>query len=564
MQNNDLQHRIGLFKTNTFKPLLLSCVIAFFGMLLMASCTKKTEAEISVTTKEVTDITESSAKTGGSVTSTGYSVGDCGVCYGESHNPSLNNSFTKDHEGDGSFSSTLSNLKSGTKYYVRAYAKMSSGIEYGDETSFTTKGGYTINVFANPTAGGTVTGAGTYQQGQSCTVTATAKSGYNFTKWTENSNLVSSDASYSFTVTGSKNLEAHFDVQCYTISASAMPSSAGIVTGIGAYPQGQSCTLTAKALYGYTFDNWTEDGNEVSTDPSYTFTVSNDRILTANFTYQGVGTVPTGAINGVFSVSASQYVFFSQGNLQYQASTNTWRFAEEQYDYMGEANSNISSYNSGWIDLFGWGTSGWSESGATYYQPWSKDMSDASLYGPPGSQNLTGYNANADWGVYNKISNGGNTTNTWRTMTKNEWDYVFNTRATITGIRYAKAQVNGVCGVILLPDNWISDYYSLSDTNVSSANYSTNVISSSIWENNLEAHGAVFMPAAGKRQNTSVYNLNDNGYYWATSYGNNNNFGESYRYMAYHMCVYNTLFNPMASDGTRSWGMSVRLVCPVE
>ena len=149
-------------------------------------------------------------------------------------------------------------------------------------------------------------------------------------------------------------------------------------------------------------------------------------------------------------------------------------------------------------------------------------------------------------------------------MTKNEWDYVFNTRATITGIRYAKAQVNGVCGVILLPDNWISDYYSLSDTNVSSANYSTNVISSSIWENNLEAHGAVFMPAAGQRQNTSVYNLNDNGYYWATSYGNNNNFGESYRYMAYHMCVYNTLFNPMASDGTRSCGMSVRLVCPVE
>ena len=44
---------------------------------------------------------------------------------------------------------------------------------------------------------------------------------------------------------------------------------------------------------------------------------------------------PTGAINGLFSVSPSKQVYFSQGNLQYQASTNTWRFAEHQYDYVG-------------------------------------------------------------------------------------------------------------------------------------------------------------------------------------------------------------------------------------
>ena len=206
------------FRLNISTLALLLVITCF------SACTKKPEGSISVTTKAVTEITGTSAKTGGSVTSTGYSVGDCGVCYGESHNPSLNNSFTKDHEGDGSFSSTLSNLKSGTKYYVRAYAKTSSGIEYGDETSFTTKGGYTINVFANPTAGGTVTGAGDYQEGQNCTVTATAKTGYIFTNWTENGTEVSSDETYSFTVSGSRNLQANFSQKSYTIAVTANPN----------------------------------------------------------------------------------------------------------------------------------------------------------------------------------------------------------------------------------------------------------------------------------------------------------------------------------------------------
>ena len=51
-----------------------------------------------------------------------------------------------------------------------------------------------------------------------------------------------------------------------------------------------------------------------------------------------------------FSVSATKKVRFSPGNLQYQASTKTWRFAEHQYDYIGDANRNISPTYSGWID----------------------------------------------------------------------------------------------------------------------------------------------------------------------------------------------------------------------
>ena len=126
--------------------------------------------------------------------------------------------------------------------------------------------------------------------------------------------------------------------------------------------------------------------------------------------------IPDGVLPGSFSVSATQQVHFSKGNLQYQASTNTWRFAEHQYDYVGTQtadgngyyggnvsgsdNRNISSTYSGWIDLFGWGTGDNPTLAST-------DHADYSTF--------------VDWGC-NAISNGGNTANQWRTLTKAEWD----------------------------------------------------------------------------------------------------------------------------------------------
>ena len=145
---------------------------------------------------------------------------------------------------------------------------------------------YTITVSANPTNGGTVTGGGTYQQGQSCTVDATPASGYTFTNWTENGNVVSTNASYTFTVTGNRTLVANFVQQQYTISVSPNPILAGIVTGGGAYNPGDNCTVTATANNGYTFTNWTENGNVVSTNASYSFTVTGNRTLVANFQVQ--------------------------------------------------------------------------------------------------------------------------------------------------------------------------------------------------------------------------------------------------------------------------------------
>ena len=144
---------------------------------------------------------------------------------------------------------------------------------------------YNINVSANPSNGGTVTGGGTYNQGASCTVTATANNGYTFTNWTENGNVVSTQASYTFTVTGNRTLVANFQAQTqsYTITVSANPSNGGNVTGGGTYNQGSSCTVSATANSGYTFSNWTENGNVVSTSANYTFTVTGNRVLVANF-----------------------------------------------------------------------------------------------------------------------------------------------------------------------------------------------------------------------------------------------------------------------------------------
>ena len=145
---------------------------------------------------------------------------------------------------------------------------------------------YTINVSANPTNGGTVTGGGTYQQGQQCTVSAIASSGYSFTNWTENGNVVSTNRNYTFTVTGNRTLVANFTQQNYTITVSANPGNGGTATGGGTYQQGQSCTVQATPNTGYTFTNWTENGNVVSTNANYTFTVNGNRTLVANFQMQ--------------------------------------------------------------------------------------------------------------------------------------------------------------------------------------------------------------------------------------------------------------------------------------
>jgi len=148
---------------------------------------------------------------------------------------------------------------------------------------------YAIEATANPSNGGTVTGAGTFAEGSTCTLTATANAGYSFINWTKNGTQVSTNPTYSFTVTEAANFVANFSLISYEITASAEPVEGGSVIGYGTYNYGETCTLTATANEGYSFNNWTLYGTEVSTDATYSFTVTNAADYVANFSQAIVG-----------------------------------------------------------------------------------------------------------------------------------------------------------------------------------------------------------------------------------------------------------------------------------
>ncbi|MFM7770693.1 MAG: InlB B-repeat-containing protein, partial [Bacteroidota bacterium] len=152
-------------------------------------------------------------------------------------------------------------------------------------TSFCSSTNYNVTTSSNPSAGGTTTGAGTYASGASVTVTATSNAGYTFTNWTENGNPVSTNANYTFTISANRNLVANFTQSTtnYNVTTSSNPTAGGTTTGAGTYASGASVTVTATANAGYTFVDWTENGNQVSPNPTYTFTLSNNRDLVANF-----------------------------------------------------------------------------------------------------------------------------------------------------------------------------------------------------------------------------------------------------------------------------------------
>lgn len=321
-------------------------------------------------------------------------------------------------------------------------------------------------------------------------------------------------------------------------------------------------------LYPYTTINWAillpqeEVVNPTVTIGSFKYPKVTIPAITTNMYYNtGVNIMisPIGAINSVFTINSSgNKVNFSQGNLQYQASSDTWRFAINQFDYIGYDNSNISNTYNGWIDLFGWGTSGW-DNGNTYYHPYDSDDTYGGSYGPRGLLSLTGDYAEADWGVHNAISNGSNSTHFWRTLTDAEWKYVLNTRETTSGIRYAKAVVNNVNGIVLLPDDWTEDFYTLNSTNTASADFTNNVISASEWTNHFEFNGAVFLPTTGMRQGTDVpSNPTTVGSYWSSSSLTG---GTTYEYARYW---YFYRSNLTFSYDSRARGMAVRLVHDVQ
>ena len=267
-------------------------------------------------------------------------------------------------------------------------------------------------------------------------------------------------------------------------------------------------------------------------------------------TVAGDLTAPEGAVPGLFSVREGRQVWISQGNLQYKASTDTWRFAPQPFDVIGKDNMQLSPTYSGWIDLFGWGTSGY-DHGAENYQPWSgnEDTQSNRLHWAYGKQDLGLYqeDGRADWG-YNRIRNGGGEEHLWRTLTLSEWVYLLFNRNTASGVRFVKGRVAGVNGLILIPDSWRDEVWPLNAVNQTESPNDANVISASDWMQYLAHAGAAFLPEAGVRTVSGIF-PQLGGYYTS----------EAAAEGAWHLTMDNqALFFEAA--GHRGDGLSVRLV----
>ena len=295
---------------------------------------------------------------------------------------------------------------------------------------------------------------------------------------------------------------------------------------------------------------------------------------------------------GTFSVSDTKAVYFSKGNLQAKATNVTttsadwkWRFADNQYDYIGtDGNSKITA-SAPWIseaktvDLFGWVSESHSDS-----------FNGVAINGITASTN------NADYGLYKSLkTDWGKLVSEgfpkdWYTLGKPEWEYLLYTRgstghlSTLTqegcdpvGASFFKATVASVCGLVLIPDDFTwPDELVMPEGFVKKREYSRRLnnigydydyyISDLEWPF-LEKAGCVFLPAAGRRKGSVVIddsrnsNPSDNapyGYYWTSSYGS----GDTYPYRLYFYKTGMYIQYRAGEDGERYVGMSVRVVYP--
>ena len=269
------------------------------------------------------------------------------------------------------------------------------------------------------------------------------------------------------------------------------------------------------------------------------------------------------AISGKFSVSSTKQVYFSKSNLNATTSDNgatwEWRFVDTQYARVGgspngkgtltgnnyiNGNGTVSSSgNSRYIDLFGWST-------ANTYLGINNSIDNNTYSGDF-----------VDWGSHADVIAGIGTG--WRTLTCSEWRYLTYTRTTPSGRRFVMAKKGTRGGMILLPDDWNTSYYSLNNYNDASVAFSANSLDDSQWAT-LEAHGAVFLPVTGQRNSgTTVNGADEQLHYWSSTGGLNS----SSEPIGYHLrWMPSGDYKGLAPDtgAGRCNGFSVRLVRDVK
>ena len=437
-------------------------LFAFCALLcVMTACPSNKQTDVAVTTNSPSNVTYNSAicSCNAKITN-GIEIKEIGLCWNTTGSPTLADDYDSKEWASTSFTTTLKDLEMGKTYYVRGFVK-TNDIDaepiYGNEINFTTEAPIEVTTIQ-----------------PSDFEYTTAKCGVEITL-PNNSNLNITKIGVCWSIEemptiNSSKLESDYLGVSYTPTLENLEP--GETYHVRAYAKGQYNT---PLFYG----------------PDVTFTLKE-------------------ASENAFLVDNNRFVYFSPGNLQYQASTNIWRFAENQYDFIGEDNNNVSETYDGWIDLFGWATSGYC-CGNENYQPYHYTFNAS--YGPIENHDLTGEYQNCDWGIYNPISNGGNQAGIWRTPTTDEWEYVMNIRPNAKQKR-VNCNINGINGVIIMPDNHI--WPNGIGANHDSFFYSDNTYSLSDWET-LQNSGAIFFPEAGYR-NVKYPIIINGGYYWSSTY----------------------------------------------
>ena len=300
-----------------------------------------------------------------------------------------------------------------------------------------------------------------------------------------------------------------------------------------------------------------------------------------------------GALKGKFTVNFNgDQVVFSKGNLQFNAlvgehlvdvakpEPGTFRFAEHQFDYVGDnyfgnVNYKISEADPeakcnnqliaqedyyGWIDLFAWGTG---------FVP-----NDTVAQRPDNAGHYAIFN---DWGR-NQISNGGEYTDrdhaVWRTLSKAEWHYIFRGRTNAEKL-FAYGKVGDVNGLVILPDDWsqpegvdfepsvdvifikdLGNGYKVTKEGPHATDPYHNEYSAEDWDK-MEQNGAVFLPAGGNRYyHNETEGVSTGGYYWSSDELNEEHDG-------YAVSFGKDVFYSENGDAKMT-GLSVRLVQDIE
>ena len=247
------------------------------------------------------------------------------------------------------------------------------------------------------------------------------------------------------------------------------------------------------------------------------------------------GSLPDGIFdyNAQFSVSSTQKVYFSKGNLQYNIESitdgtpsGTWQFASTQYEIVGIDNLTHLQAGEGLIDLFGWGTSGLAGNRPpTYYSSTNTEYATSSL---------VDNNVNADWGR-NIIANGtipSNVSGHWRTLTSEEFKYLIGISGDarhsrkvdgMSGHYYRNynfdiVDYNGTIGLLIYPDATSDVTQPGSLQYKMHRDFTTDDASTTFVINMADYPGCVFLPASLQRQSNNVYNINAGILaYWSTT-----------------------------------------------